>query len=181
MPKDEPKKVFDPENPQELVKGWALHAAKARRKHEKAARRLDRQRYLIGGASVVLSAIVGASVIASMEAEFGARVTIAVGLLSIAASTLTGFQTQLAPAERAEKHRASAVDYKAALRELEETLAEPVQALAGNDELRAWLDRVRIELNDLERKAPIVPDGIHKKIEDEFVDFEFVTTAKKLG
>ncbi len=123
----------------------------------------------------------GASVIASLEAEFGAWVTIAIGLLSIGASTLTGFQTQLAPAERAEKHRASAVDYKAALRELEETLAEPVPAMAGNDDLRTWLDGVRTRLDDLERKAPIVPDRIHDEIEREFVGFELVTTAKALG
>jgi hypothetical protein len=109
------EKVFDPEDAEELVRGWALHAAKARRKHEAAARRLDRRRYWIGGSSAVVSAIVGASVIASLEAEFGVGVTIVIGLLSIGATMLTGLQTQLASAERAERHRAGAVEYKAAI------------------------------------------------------------------
>jgi hypothetical protein len=124
---------------------------------------------------------VGASVFASLEAQFGSGVTIAVGLLSIGAAMLSGLQTQLAAAERAEKHRASAVDYKAALRELEERLAEPVPKLAEDQELARWLDAVRTRLDDLERKAPIVPDRIHDQIEGEFAGFEFVTTAKALG
>jgi hypothetical protein len=177
-------KIFDPENPEELIRGWALHAAKARRKHEVAARRLDRRRYWIGAPAIVISAIVGASVIASLETRFGMAVTITVGLGSIFASVLASLQTFLAYAERAEKHRAAGVEYKAAIRQLEEKMAEalPARALSHEDaELRAWFDEMRQRLDDLERKAPIVPDQIHDAVENsEFADFEFVGSAESL-
>lgn len=178
------EKIFDPENPEELVKGWVLHAAKARRKHEEAARRLDRLRYWIGVPAIVISAIVGASVIASLEAQFGVWVTIAVGLGAILASMLASLQTFLAHAERAEKHRAAGVEYKAAVRELEERLAErrPQGAMSCDDEeLRHWVETMRQHLDALERKAPIVPEGIHQRVENkEFGHFKFEGKADRL-
>jgi hypothetical protein len=176
--------IFDPENPAELVKGWVLHAAKARRKHEEAARGLDRLRYWIGVPAIAISAIVGASIIGSLEAQFGAWVTIAVGLGGIVASMLASLQTFLAYAELAEKHRAAGVEYKAAVRRLEERLAgrRPEGALSCDDaELKDWLENTRDSLDILERKAPIVPDRIHKRVEGrEFRTFKFAPKAEDL-
>jgi hypothetical protein len=162
-----------------LIRGWALHAVKARRKHEKAARKLDQKRYLIGILAIIASAIVGASVIASLEARFGVWVTITVGLGSIVASVLTSLQTFLGYAERAERHRAAGVEYKAVIRALEEKMALPSGVLSlENVELGAWLDDMRCRLDGLERKTPIVPDQIDRDVEGE--QFPFVRSADEL-
>jgi hypothetical protein len=172
-------KIFEPGDPAELIKGWKLHAVKARRKHEEAARQLDRKRYLIGVPAIIVSAIVGASVIASLEAHFGAWVTIAVGLGSIAASILASLQTFLGYAERADKHRAAGVDYKAVIRELEEEKVLSLAALPSEcAELRRWLDDIRSRFDDLEQKTPIVPHKIDRAIESE--NFLFAKSAEGL-
>ncbi len=177
-------KIFNPDSPDELIRGWALHAAKARRKHEEAARRLDGRRYWLGVPAVILSAVVGASVIASLEAQFGVWVTILMGMGSVAASVLASLQTFLAYADRAEKHRAAGVEYKAAIRKLEEKMSETVPAgkiPPDGSELTAWLEEMRSHLDDLERKAPIVPHRIHAEVENvEFSDFKFVGSAEDL-
>jgi hypothetical protein len=177
-------KIFAPDSPEELIKGWTLHAAKARRKHEEAARRLDGRRYLLGVPAVILSAVVGASVFASLEAQFGAWVTILVGMASLVASVLVSLQTFLAYAERAEKHRAAGVEYKAAIRKLEEKMTGTLPAgklSPGGSELTGWLDEMRSVLDDLERKAPIVPDRIHAEVENvDFFDYSFVGSAEGL-
>ena len=64
------KKLFDPEDNPELLKGWEIHGNKGRDKHELAARQSESQYRWIGTLSVVLSAIVGASIFGSLEKAF---------------------------------------------------------------------------------------------------------------
>jgi hypothetical protein len=174
-------KVFDPEDPAKLVRGWELHAAKARRKHEKAALHLDRKRYLIGALVIIASAVVGASIISSLEAQFGPWVTIAVGFGSIFSAILASLQTFLGYAERSEQHRSAGVEYKAVIRALEVRRALcSSMSCAENVEYRTWLDEMRARLDELERKTPIVPYRIDRSVEKEYSDVTFVQSPEEL-
>jgi len=59
--------IFEPDNPNELLRGWLLHAHKGRDRHDLAARRCDRQRYLLGIPATIFSAIVGTSTFAALQ------------------------------------------------------------------------------------------------------------------
>jgi len=59
--------IFEPDNPNELLRGWLLHAHKGRDRHDLAARRSDHQRYLIGIPATITAAIVGTSTFAALQ------------------------------------------------------------------------------------------------------------------
>lgn len=82
------KKLFAPEETQELLRGWQIHANKGRDNHELAARSLEHRYRQIGVASIVLSAVVGASLFATLELELGSWVNIIGGITSIFAFVL---------------------------------------------------------------------------------------------
>ena len=160
-------KIFDPDSEEEVLKGWLLHAHKGRDRHDEAARLLDKKHYYLGSAAVVLSAIVGASIITSLETEYGLKITIFIGLLSIASSALAGIQTVYNYAERRESHRVTGVRYKAIIRELEEILARRTQKLEFKDS-SGQLKDLRNRLDAIEKEAPVVPHWIYDKIERKY-------------
>lgn len=113
------EKIFAPKKDRELVRGRIIHARKSWKKHDAAARRLELQYRKVGISSIVLSAIVGASVFASLEAAFEPWSRIIAGIISISASVLSSLLTFHKYEERTEQHRAAGADYKAGLRALE--------------------------------------------------------------
>jgi hypothetical protein len=122
------KVIFRPEEVIAVLDGWLVHSHKGRDIHDRAARRTDGYRYVLGVPVVVLFAVVGTSVITDLQetVEWGIYL---VGLLAIASASLAGIQTSFNYSERAEKHRTAGVKYKAIIREIEETLSEILQYL----------------------------------------------------
>src|SRR5919197_3695853 len=108
------EKIFAPEQPREVVRGWLIHARKEWKKQNEAARRLESQYRKIGVLSQVLSAVVGASVFASLEAAYEPWSRIAAGIVSVCAAVLSSLLTFNRYEERTEKHRAAAARYKEA-------------------------------------------------------------------
>jgi hypothetical protein len=50
-----------------------------------------------------------------------------------------------------------------------------------NCEWSTLLDTIKSRLDELERKTPIVPDGVHRRVENtDFAEFEFEGSAKNL-
>jgi hypothetical protein len=84
------EQIFEPKERRELLKGWLIHDRKGWKKHAEAARRLERQYRLVGVFSVALSAIVGASLFASLEVSYEPWSRIVAGIISITASVLSG-------------------------------------------------------------------------------------------
>ena len=171
----EMEQVFEPRDHRELLKGWLIHDRKGWKKHAEAARRLERQYRLIGALSVALSAIVGASLFASLQASYGPWSRIVAGIISITAAVLSGLLTFNRYEERTEKHRLAAVRYKASLKEIEALLA------SGSTDIDDAIKRIEEGFRDLERSAPVVPPDIDDAIERRHEAFVFVHEADKLG
>lgn len=169
------EKIFAPEQGREVVRGWLIHARKSWKKHEAAARRLELQYRKVGIASIVLSAIVGASVFASLEAAYEPWSRIIAGIISIAASVLSSLITFHRYEERTEKHRAAGADYKAALRALERMHAD--KSILDQDNI----NRIEEKLDELEKSAPVVPEGINHAVEQRYEDYDFVANARDLA
>ena len=175
----EEKKIFEPENGDEILRGWILHAHKGRDRHDEAARQLNKHHHRLGVPAAFLSAIVGASVFASLEARLGPWVTIGVGFLSIASSALASLQTFYNYAERTKNHRVAGARYKAIIRELEEIFSKG--SMAGKDQnFGNLLDDIRNRLDALEQEAPVVPHWIYDKIERRYSQVVFTQKAADL-
>jgi hypothetical protein len=174
------KTIFEPDDAGQLLRGWLLHAHKGRERHDLAARRCDAFRLWIGGSAAALSAIVGTSVFAALErAESGTALRIVVAAIAILAAILTSLATFLNLSERAEQHRSAGVRYKIVIRELERILSAPVDGLSNTDPLLAG---IKGQLDDLEESAPVVPERLYDRVEDEWKKrtAEFVGKAADL-
>jgi hypothetical protein len=171
------KRLFEPGNPKELLRGWLLHAHKGRDRHDVAARRFEGRRYSFGVPAIVLSAVVGTSVFSSLGQGTGVAASIIVGLLSVTATVLAALQTFLDYPGRAARHRVAGAKYKALIRELEQVLAEPT-ALAATD--GTWLTAVRARFDTLEEDAPVVAPRIYDRVEQTYANVKFVGEALAL-
>ncbi len=171
------KRLFEPGNPKELLRGWLLHAHKGRDRHDTAARRFEGRRYLFGVPTIVLSAVVGTSVFSSLGRGTGIVLSVIVGLLSVTATVLAALQTFLDYPGRAGRHRATGAKYKAIIRELEQVLTGPTAA-ASMDEAR--LATLRARLDTLEEEAPVVAPRIYDQVERTYASVTFVNEALAL-
>ena len=162
----EPEKIFEPENVEELLKGWLIHAHKGRRRHDLSARRCTTIRLWVGGIAASVSAVVGTSVFIALQKQApNLTFTVIVAVFSIIAAVLTSLTTFLNLSERAEKHRSAGVGYKKVIRELERTLSVPVANLANSDPSVLAIEK---RLDDLEEGAPVVPERIYDRVENEW-------------
>ena len=130
-------------------------------------------------ASVILSAVIGASLFSSLERALEPWSRIIAGIVSIAASVLASLITFQRYEERTEKHRASGVSYKVALRVLERM--HTVLQEQGLDRLdQESLSRINYQLDELEKVAPVVPDDINGAVERDYQVYTFEDEAEKL-
>jgi hypothetical protein len=165
--------LFEPDDPNELLRGWLLHAHKGRDRHDLAARRCDQRRYLLGIPATIAAAIVGTSTFAALQACPDRLLQLVVGALAIIAAILTSLQTFLDLGARAERHRLAGVRYKAIIRQLEQL---------GIGTLKAGLDapavtELRERLDALEEEMPVVPPGIYDQVEYKYRDPAFVDSV----
>lgn len=91
--------------------------------HYVAAKRLRRRARWLGAVVVLLSAIVGASVLRSIADSVGSDAKIMLGLMSVLSGSLAAVQTFLDLPGQAEQHRQAAVEYGDLRRELDRALA----------------------------------------------------------
>ncbi len=167
-----PTKIFAPEEVPELLRGWLVHARKEWKKHGEAARRLESQYRKVGDASVISSAIVGASLFASLETAYEPWGRIFAGILSISASVLSSLITFHRYEERTEKHRKAGVDHKAALRTLERMHATLKTSMPDPDSIT----KIEQNLDELEKSAPVVPQDIDSCVEQRYKEYTFDPT-----
>jgi hypothetical protein len=136
--------LFEPDDPNELLRGWLLHAHKGRDRHDLAARRCDQRRYLIGVPATIVLAIV--------------------------AAILTSLQTFLDLGARAERHRLAGVRYKAVIRHLEQLGIGTIKA--GLD--APVVTELRQRLDALEEEMPVVSPAIYDQVEAKYRDPAFI-------
>ncbi len=171
------KRLPEPANREELLRFWLIHAHKGRDRHDLAARRYESRRSGLGVPTIVMSAVVGTSVFASLGSQAATWAQVSVGLLSVAAAVLSALQTFFDYPARAERHRLAGAKYKAIVRELEEVLAVPDSLMARDS---AWLDALRQRFDALEEETPVVASRIFDEVERRYASVSFVSEALAL-
>jgi hypothetical protein len=171
-----PALLFEPDDPNELLRGWLLHAHKGRDRHDLAARRCDQRRYLLGIPATVISAAVGTTTFAALQKSPDRTVQLVIGVLAIVAAILTSLQAFLDLGARAERHRIAGVRYKAVIRQLEQLGIGTIKGL-GLD--APALTELRQRLDALEDDMPVVPPGVYDRVEAKYRDPAFVDSVIK--
>jgi hypothetical protein len=177
----EVRKIFDPRDPEELLRAWLLHLHKGRDRHDLAARHYDRIRTWLGGSATLFAATAGTSIFAALQKETSSLyLKVAVIAVSLLSAILTGLNSFLNLAERTEKHRATGVQYKALIWRLEQLRLKPAAELIGPE---APLEQARQDLQKLEMSAPVVPERLYEKVEHTWRRrcIKFEDHADKLG
>jgi hypothetical protein len=169
-----PALVFEPDDPNELLRGWLLHAHKGRDRHDLAARRCDQRRYSLGIPATVISAIVGTTTFAALQESPNRTVQLVVGVLAILAAMLTSVQAFLDLGARAERHRMAAVRYKAVIRQLEQSGIGTIKNVALD---APALSELRQRLDALEEEMPVVPPSIYDRVELRYQNPAFVDSV----
>ena len=178
-----PLTLFTPEQFDEMLKGWQLHVARRRLIHEATARQSQRWHYIVGSVAAVLAAFAGSSLVSTWNADTSNNaLSIVGGITGAAAAVLVAFQTFLDLGARAERHRQSAVEYKALLRRFER-LAERRSGASPCGEmddaaLCTLVEELETELTRVDSKAPVVPAGLAADVEAR--PSEYVGTAARL-
>jgi hypothetical protein len=159
------------------VRGWLIHCHKARDRHDVAARRCERMRYVVGVPAIGLPAVAGTTIFATIGGSAETAAAVVVGTISIGGAVLTALQTFLDYPGRAARHHEAGAKYKAHIRELEQLLAGPF------DEAVVTEDRVtdiRARLDALEESSPVVGSSDWERVERSYVGAHFVGRAVEL-
>ena len=128
--------------------------------HYDSAVRHSRRNYQLGLPVVVLSAIVGTTVFATLNENPETWARIIVGMLSLTTVVMASLQTFLKFSERAEKHKEAGARFGALLKEVEQYIALPPK---DDAELKNWCDSLRARWDKLSLESPTVPKDIWKK------------------
>ncbi len=138
---------------EKLLKIWDTDLRIICHAHYDAAVALGRRNLQLGIPVIVLSAIVGTSIFASLQNNADLWAKIVAGLTSLLVTILAVLQTFLRFSERAEHHREAGARYGALLKELEQHAAFP----PSNSEFASWCTDFRNRWDELSLKAPSVP------------------------
>jgi conflict system pore-forming effector with SLATT domain len=140
------------------LRDWERRAAAAAEVHFQVAEGLSRSNIYLGIPVVVLSAIVGTGVFATLSEDVDTSIKIAAGTISVIAAVLASIQTFLRFGERAEQHRVAAERFSAIRREIEK-----VCALAPAGDPKQVLDEIQAHMDEAADKAPPMPDKRWKR------------------
>ncbi|HSD48490.1 MAG TPA: SLATT domain-containing protein [Actinomycetota bacterium] len=143
-----------------LLSEWGHRAAAAQHAHYVLAARLRRSNLWLGIPTVVISAVVGTSLFATLAQE-GADIPNAlraiVGTLSVLAAILAALQTFLRFAERSERHVVAGDWYAAIARRIDELAVMPPEQRGDPREV---LDGIRKELNKASQSYPEIGEKL---------------------
>jgi len=134
---------------------WECRCAASEEVHFDVAEQLSRRNLFLGIPVVVLSAIVGTSIFASVSSDgVPVGIRIAAGTVSLIAGALASIQTFLRFGARAEQHRVAAERWAAVKREIEKVRALPAEQVGDANEL---LDDIKTRMDQAADKAPAMP------------------------
>jgi hypothetical protein len=151
---------FDEKN---MLKDWLTGIRILTIGHYKAAKKFEEHHRYLGMPVIILSAVVGTAIFASIEGNPHWLVQGFVGLLSLSAAILSSLQTFLGYAQLAEKHKAAAVRYSQLRRELDAFCSYP----PPREEHKAFIADFRMRWDMLEEEAPTIPHKVYKAVVEE--------------
>jgi hypothetical protein len=143
----------------ELLQSWQLRCDAAQAGHYYSAAEFQRWHFRLGVPVVVLSAVVGSSVLATAnETESSLGLKLCVGILSLVAAALSASQMFLRYGERSERHRQAGVAYSALKREIEEIMTYP------DTDLDECISDIRKRWDALNADCPTIPLAYYPKV-----------------
>jgi hypothetical protein len=145
-----------------LLSDWLRDAHRARHAHSEAASHYARLDLWLGGTAVVLAAVIGTSVFATLGQPLPTVARVSAALITFAAAALSGFQTFLKAAAQAEAHRQASHRYEGLVREIEQLEVDPP---ASEEEADREFDRVRSGFYQAGDSAPQVPARSWARVE----------------
>jgi hypothetical protein len=148
---------------EQLLQDWRNRVYAAQAAYYQEAERLRRRQLQLGIPVVIVSSLVGTAVFADLDKD--AMYKWWVGSISILAAVLASLQTFLKFGENATLHGVAADWFAAIRREIEETLALPVE-LRGNP--KTCLDAIRQEINKAGQKSPELRETLWSRIARRF-------------
>ena len=143
-----------------VLGAWYRRARESQFAHYHAANYYAAASRWLGIPSVLLSAIVGTALFATLQQDGIPRaLQIGAGLIALTAAALSALQTFLGYDERAAKHRAAAAAYGAVRREIEQHQVLRPRSRTDADSL---IDTFRRHLDDVGVSAPDISSRLWK-------------------
>jgi hypothetical protein len=182
-------RLLEPLDLEELLRGWLVHAHKARDRHESAARTFESRRAWFGGLAIAASALATSSVIASIAATpstpaagsgpSSIQLAVVAAVITLIGGVLAALQTFLDYAGRSARHHVAAVKYKAIIRELEQILTGKLDGPGAHEP--GLIDDLRERLDALEESSPVVAGADWDNVEGRYRDIYLVNKAIELS
>jgi hypothetical protein len=150
-----------------LCKQYRVRAHRMARAQFLASKRTQRMHNWIGIPVVVLSAIVGTSIFATISSSPTLGWVITVGLISVLATTLAALQTFFGFGTRAQQHKVAGAKYSSIMRALDLLeLRLRVGGISPEDALAQLID-ISGRLDETDQESPDVPDRTYNRARDE--------------
>ena len=139
----------------ERIEEDSLYSARG---HFTAASELNAVHYIIGGATSVLAAISGASVIS----QFGNYILVS-GTLGIMVTALIAIMTLVNPNKQANNHLISGNEYNSLKNRARIFYKIEIDLIKSDDELRKGIKELAKERDELNKKNPQIPEWAYEK------------------
>jgi hypothetical protein len=144
-----------------LLAAWYRRARESQLSHYKVATFYAARARRLGVATVILSALTGTTLFATLEETAGGTtIHLALGLCSITAAVLAALHTSLGYSERANQHRAAGTLYGSIRREMERYQA--FRPAERDDAIRV-LEGLRTRIDEAATAAPDVPERLWRQ------------------
>lgn len=152
---------------QETFEQWQRGLRIFHRAHSRAATSFERKNIALGLPTVILTAIAGTTVFATIESSPETWVKVLTGAMSLAAAVLAALQTFLRYAELSERHKAAAQKYGMLRRELEEALAQAATVTPPTPLPADFTKSFRERWDALDSQVPNLPQWIYDQSESQ--------------
>lgn len=149
---------------QDILSVWYKRVECSQKCHYLASHRFDRYNYYLGVPTILITALVGTSVFASLQTSYSKSSVILVGLVSVLGAVLSSLQTFLSFNERAERHRSAGARFGALGRKLELLLSEKVEF--SHEEAMS----LKEEIDRLGADSPKIPPDILRHFHETHPD-----------
>lgn len=143
-------------NPDDLIDQWRRGLRISHRAHYESAKHYEQMHWFLSLPAVLVSALLGTAVFASLLDSNVAWIKVTMATLSVVTVGLSSLQAALRFAERSERHKAAAVQLGEVRRALEQQLV-----FEHRDE--TTLEALRKKWDAADRQAPTIPSRIYEQ------------------
>ena len=137
------------------------------RAHARAATMYERRSMALGLPAVILTAVAGTTVFATITSSPDPWVKVLTGVMSMAAAVLAALQTFLRYSELAERHKTASQNYGMLRREWEEMGIESASSTPPAPPSAAFLKSFRERWDAVDQQSPNLPQNVYDSVEKQ--------------